>query len=252
MNELHELHNMNNIYHQFKTGDILLFDSYSDTFDSYSDTCNANANGNANMTGNSWLWKLFSNLIKWSTDSSYTHIAMILKDPIFIHPSLKGLFVWESGWENGIPDPQDNKIKLGVQITPLHEIIYQYKNISQGKCYYRSIFFDDGSGNFDYDTYNSYFSVSNLTKIHKMIYNKPYDLYPSDWIHAYFRKDDNPQKTSRFWCSALIGYIYHLLHIVESDMDWSILRPSDFSYSYDNQFLYFLPNIRFHTKEIEF
>ena len=25
---------------------------------------------------------------------------------------------------------------------------------------------------------------------------------------AFFRKDGEPQKTDRFWCSALVGYIY--------------------------------------------
>ena len=39
---------------------------------------------------------------------------MVLKDPSFLHPTLKGLYVWESSWE-GKADPQDGKIKLGVQ-----------------------------------------------------------------------------------------------------------------------------------------
>ena len=41
-----------------------------------------------------------------------------LKDPDYISPALKGVFVWQSGWENK-KDPQDEKIKLGVQITPI-------------------------------------------------------------------------------------------------------------------------------------
>ena len=49
----------------------------------------------------------------------------------------------------------------------------------------------------------------------------------SDW--ALFRKDGEPQKTDRFWCSALIGYIYTKCGILKADTDWSILRPSDFS-----------------------
>ena len=67
----------------------------------------------------------FTGLIKMFTKSSYSHVGMILKDPSFIHPTLKGLYVWESGWE-GTPDPQDDKIKFGVQITPLYEIINKY------------------------------------------------------------------------------------------------------------------------------
>ena len=52
---------------------------------------------------------------------------MVLKDPAFIHPNLKGYYgIWESGRE-GKPDPQDNKIKLGVQITPFHQIYEKCK-----------------------------------------------------------------------------------------------------------------------------
>ena len=64
--------------------------------------------------------KYLSWLIEYFTHSDFTHVAMILKNPTFIHPSLKGTFVWESSWE-GIPDPQDGKIKFGVKLTPLHE-----------------------------------------------------------------------------------------------------------------------------------
>ena len=41
---------------------------------------------------------LFS-MIRIGTQSNYTHIGMIIKDPSFIEPHLKGLYVWESGWE---------------------------------------------------------------------------------------------------------------------------------------------------------
>ena len=51
----------------------------------------------------------------------------ILKDPVFIHPNLKGYYVWQSSW-TGKLDPQDDEIKLGVQITPFDEVykFYQY------------------------------------------------------------------------------------------------------------------------------
>lgn len=34
--------------------------------------------------------------------------------------------MWESGWE-GTHDPQDVKVKFGVQITPFEEIFQNYK-----------------------------------------------------------------------------------------------------------------------------
>ena len=77
-----------------KTGDLLLF----------------------NNTSTSTYWKYLSDLIKYGTHSNYIHVAMILKDPIFINRKMKGLYVWESSWE-GLPDSDDNQYKFGVQIS---------------------------------------------------------------------------------------------------------------------------------------
>ena len=173
---------------ELKTGDIILFD----------------------YEGHS----IISSLLKRFTKSNFTHVGMILKDPKFIHPSLKGLYVWESGKEDN-PDPQDNK-KIGVQITPFLEIYDKYKNTGS-KIYIRKI------------KDNNIFTDENLKKIHGIVYDKPYDIVPLDWIEGYLQKDLNPQKTNRFWCSALIGYIYTQLGILNPDTDWSILRPCDFS-----------------------
>ena len=57
---------------------------------------------------------------------------------------------------------------------------------------------------------------------------------PQDWIEALFRKDKHPQKTSRFWCSALVGYIYAKCGIIDAKTDWTIMRPNDFSLDGDN------------------
>ena len=89
--------------YNLKTGDILLFDY----------------EGGGSMGIFSWL-------IKKATKSNITHVAMVLKDPVFINSVLKGYYVWESGWE-GTPDPQDGKVKFGVQITSLEDIIQSYK-----------------------------------------------------------------------------------------------------------------------------
>ena len=184
--------------YNLKTGDLLLFCSNFHTgFLSY-----------------------FTNLIKYGTHSDYTHIAMVIKDPDFIEPNLKGLYVWESGFE-GTPDPQDSKIKLGVQITPLEEILESYKN--NGSVILRRVKCSENTFNKDI-----------LKKIHDVVYEKPYDIMPMDWIRALLKIDNKPQKTSRFWCSALMGYIYTKCGILKSDTDWSIMSPDDFSIEKDN------------------
>ena len=173
-----------------------------------------------NYTKKGKLMSLFNGLIKSCTQSSYSHVGMILKDPTFIHPTLKGLYVWESSYE-GKPDPQDGKIKLGVQISPLSEVVNSYK--TSGHISVRRV-------NCSADL----FSDVNLTKIHNVVYEKPYDVVPSDWIEALAKVDTDPQKTSRFWCSALIGYIYTKCGLLNEKTDWSILTPADFSLMAEN------------------
>ena len=174
-----------------KTGDLLLFCGHE--------------------TG---MLKYFSWFIKICTHSNYSHVAMVIKDPDFVEPNLKGIYLWESGWE-GKKDPQDGKIKLGVQLTPLQEII---NNFGKSIIIVRKIHCKPDS-----------FSSENLQKIHNVVYDKPYDIVPKDWIEALTKKDPDPQKISRFWCSALVGYIYTKCGILDSKTDWTIMRPSDFS-----------------------
>ncbi len=144
---------------------------------------------------------------------------MILKDPVFIHPTLKGLFVWQSGW-NGRPDENDGKVKLGVQINPLKDVLEDY---TDSKVVIRKV-----NGNvWSFDS-------EKLKEINDIVYNKPYDIIPKDWFEALIQKDPEPQKTDRFWCSALIGYIYTKCGILKSNTDWSIIRPCDFSLAGEN------------------
>ena len=182
------------ILDDLKTGDLLLF--------------------NDNSPG---LFEWFSKMIKWGSHSNYSHIAMVLKNPTFLDKPLEGLYIWESSWEDN-PDPQDGKRKLGVQITPIKEVIDAYKN---GDIYVRR------TNTWEFNPFTNY----NLKHIHDVVYNKPYDICPLDWVEAFLKKDNNPQKTNRFFCSALVGYIYTKVGLLIPETDWSILAPNDFSLS---------------------
>ena len=184
------------------TGDLILFSS--------------------NNTG---IFALFDRLIKLFTNSDYNHIGMVLKDPVYIDSKLKGYYLYESSWE-GTPDPADGKIKLGVQITPLEEA---FKN-NPGNAYLRKI-----------SAKTNTFSPENVLDIYRKTNAKPYDLNPVDWIEAFFRIDPTFKfgKSDRFFCSALIAYIYQQLGILQENTDWSIIRPSDFSIEDDNRHIFF-------------
>ena len=180
-----------------KTGDLILFSNNSNT--SY--------------------WRYLSDIIKYFTHSDYTHIAMVLKDPTFIREDLKGLYIWESSWE-GVPDSENHELKMGVQIQPLNEILNKYKDET---IVVRKI-------NCPSETFND----NTMREIHEVVHDKPYDIYPKDWMNALFKKDTDPQKTSRFWCSALVGYIYTKAGILNESTDWSILTPGDYSLGGEN------------------
>ena len=215
---------MDDLKKLIRTGDLILFDS-----------------------DNTGIFNLLDKGIKYFTGSSYNHIAMVLENPTFMAKTCNlpienftGFFVWESSWE-GEPDPQDGKVKLGVQLTPLEEVL---KN-NRGKFFIRKIVCED-------ELYEKTFSQENLEKVHKIVYDKPYDINPLDWIGALLRLDFYPKKTDRYWCSALIGQIYSKLGIINDNIDWSILRPSDFSLEDKNLHLEFQEGFKLDDKQIEF
>jgi len=177
---------------QLQTGDLLLF---------------ASSPHQHSVVG------LFDWIIRTATHSPYSHVALVLRDPAFISPSLKGLYIWESSWE-GSPDPQDGKTKLGVQITPLHESLRNF----QGKVYVRKL-----------EKGREHITDTVLRSVHDVVYDKPYDVHVRDWVGAWLRKDAHPQKTDRFWCSALVAYFMVQFGFIEDTVDWSIIRPADLS-----------------------
>lgn len=144
---------------------------------------------------------ILSYFLKYTTHSNYTHIGLILIDPVYIHPCLKGTFIWEATDD-------------GMTIKPIADVLIMYKD---SKVLHRKLL-----KNKDLDH-------EKLREINKKVCKSHYDFNAIDWMEAAFRFDSHPNKTDRFWCSALVGYIYTKLGILKEDTDWSILRPSDFS-----------------------
>ena len=163
-------------------------------------------------------WGIFSWFIKFMTKSDFSHVGMIVVDPNFTDIPLKGTFVWTSGISN-VPDPEDKTTKFGVQFIPFDHFIQTYG----GKIYLRRIEFNNS------EEYHKIFNNDRLKEIHQVVYDKPYDVIITDWIEAFCKKDPQPQKTSRFFCSALIGYIYTKLTLFDDRLDWSIHYPNYFS-----------------------
>lgn len=162
----------------------------------------------------------YSRLIEYFGYSKYSHVAMILKDPVFIDPSLTGLYVIESGYEN-IIDVTDGKIKFGVQVNKYEDFIEKTRKYA----YYRKLYVKEEIRK-EFNT--------KLKEIYKVVHNKPYNINPIDWIKGKIVVDHNnfdnfvDKKISSFWCSALIAYIYDKLGLIK-DCPWSLVAPREFS-----------------------
>lgn len=188
------------ILSELETGDIILFE------------------------GKSYL---FSRLISWYTGTPYTHVGMILRDPTYIDPKLKGLYLWESGIES-FNDAEDNVRKLGIQISDFREIL---EKLDGEAVYYRKLHAQIP------DLENK------LAEIHSIVHNCPYDTsiidllettmnvefktnYGDPILHLFSR---NYNKTDTFYCSAFLAFIYTQLGLLPKETKWTICEPAFFS-----------------------
>lgn len=177
-------------YRDLKTGDLLFF---TDT--------------------KTW----YNRLIEWATNSDFCHIGMVLKDPVFFDKAYDGLYVLHSTSPE-LSDIEDGKHKLGVQITKLEDTLNMYESV-----YIRHLDIERNT-----DFYN------NLKKAHKDVYDVPYDFGPRHWLvsgfyHLGIWENKVKRHTNAYWCSALVGYVYVKLGILDKDFDWSNWAPCDFA-----------------------
>ena len=174
-------------------------------------------------------------LIECCSNSKYSHVGIILKNPTFINNNMKdGLYILESVNHSNYVDEEDHIIKSGVQIHSFNSII---DSINDNIVYVRKLNIMR-----DENFYNKF------QKIHKEIYNKPYDMSIFDWVIAEYNINHKlPVRISlntkkKFWCSALVCYVYCELGIIDCNINWSIISPKEFS-SNENSSIKFLCNI---------
>ena len=173
---------------ELETGDIILF------------------------SGNYFL----SYIIEYFTNSIYSHVGVVLKNPNLGDARFKGIYLLESGFEN-TPDPENHRIKKGVQIINLEDKIKNYK----GRIYVRKL----------HCTRNEKF-YEKIIKIHSNVHNIPYDLNPIDWIKGYYKLNiGNTQKENTYWCSALVSYVYVELGFLDKNIPWTLISPKELSSS---------------------
>ena len=186
-----QMHLLNNI-ESLCTGDILLFDEHP----------------------SKCPMQCLTSIIKCCTQSLYSHVAIVIIDPPWTR--LKGCYVWESS-SHGIKDPQDGKVKFGVQLTPISFYLSGYPG-------YVNIYVRKPASR---DTYLKWVPLT-LKHIHEKVYNKPYDTRVKDWLCAWL-KLPNRRTTKRFFCSAFVCYVLVELGIVAPDTNWTLLSAANMS-----------------------
>ena len=164
-------------------------------------------------------------IIEYFSSSHISHIGMILKNPIYLDPSLNdGLYILESCIHNTVDDEISHTKIDGVQINKLDAVLEDFMNgKDSGHIYYR---FLNYKRDIEFD--------NNIKQIVESVYAKPYDTCVSDWLNAELylldgEKVGDVHKTDTFWCSALIAYIYVKLGFLNNNIPWTIISPGTFS-----------------------
>ena len=158
-------------------------------------------------------------IIELFTHSPYEHAAMIIRDPPWIQES--GLYILQSGrGPNSYPDVINGNTS-GVTLNLFSDFIRNREYV----CV-RSI------TGIKWNKLEWFLLKKTFEKCH----GRPYDLNYYSWIctgigsycycpwwsNFFVRKQDN-----RFWCSALVAFIYTRMGWVREDLDWSDKTPSD-------------------------
>lgn len=173
----------------------------------------------------------YSRLIQYFSNGPYSHISIILKNPTWLDEKLTDTYyILESGGEK-FKDAETGKKICGVQIVPLDKIIDEYKNQGYGKLYYRKLKCSIDMQELQKRIKDAYFKVQ----------VKPYDFDVFDWLEAYKEVDKNIndktltkkyQRINKFWCSALVSYIYVECELLDKNIPWTVVSPNDFYYTY--------------------
>jgi hypothetical protein len=157
----------------------------------------------------------FSYIVEWFSWSDFSHIGMILRDPVYLDPRLKGLYMLESGAEN-FPDAIEHRIMWGVQIVNLDKVIQTYV----GDVYIRKLRVVAPMREK---------MMNELPAIWQLISNRPYDDQPWDLIRTIFDLNwgDNDRYNS-YVCSALITFLYEKFGFFSKDIPWDLVLPKDY------------------------
>ena len=216
-----------------KTGDVILY---------------------SKPTGN-WLSSITGMLTRTNRQKTeYIHCGMILKDPVFIHQSLKGLYVWqtkmldthnddESDSSESDSDNDDSNTEtieettndvlenvstvdnttnlteqtLEIEIVPLKQILDDsvIPNITCRRVICKS----------------ESFSTEKMRALHETVTETPKNIFPQEEIKGVLGHCD---LSAYSWDASFIGYLYTKCDILSKETPWHLLRAQDFASNTEN------------------
>ena len=201
---------MHSQMHAFNTGDLILYNTTK-------------------------YW--YSRLIERFTSSDYSHVSMVLRRPTWLDPALceEEYYVLESGSEC-FPDAVSGNFKFGVQVCPMSKVWAEYASQGYGHLYVRRIRFTNEKENEE----NTGLGLEDGIKTaYAKAKGCPYDINPCDWIKCYFDESktlqhidatgQHVQKTTSFWCSALVSFVLVVAGFLDKSVPWTVITPYDFS-----------------------
>lgn len=149
----------------------------------------------------------WAKIISFVTNSKWTHVAIILKDPTYINSEYKGIYVIESGSEKWSK-------KWGTIVSPLNKILSSpdHRLIAYRKLYWN-------------------IPEEDLKVVYNTVVNKPYDINPIELIGNELETSllANSQESDRYVCSTLVAYIYTAIGLLRNDTKWFYYQPWHFS-----------------------
>lgn len=156
-------------------------------------------------------WKI-DKLIMDVTDSPYSHVGVIVKDPPW-DTNLKGTFLLQSSSNDNDAAEQKDR-QSGVVLTPFSEYAGEKIDVRRLTTTRDDAFW------------------TKFSEIHARVHNHPYDLSWWNWLmaglsHLGIHRVEVAPHTSTFWCSALCAYIYVEMGFLDATVDWSNMAPSD-------------------------
>lgn len=168
------------------TGDLLLFQS--------------------SFSGYFGWWTYIVSVV---TRSRWTHVAMILKDPTYIHPDYIGDYVIECGSERWAKT-------IGVIVSPLRKIVEDdsYKVIAHRRL-----------------IRSEKVLQCDMNIVYTTVMDKPYDTNPGELLGNELQSKwlCRPREMNKFVCSTLVAYMYTALGLLPKNTSWFFYQPWHFS-----------------------